>query len=87
MEATKETKRKLEDAKHALDVAQREGNFEQASQLRYQIIPELEAKLPIHEAEGTGSGQEEASPAFMVHERVTSGDIARVVAKATGTAP
>ncbi|PVF97013.1 putative chaperonin ClpB [Serendipita vermifera] len=84
MESNKETKQKLEEAKHALEVAQRDGNFERASQLRYQIIPELEAKLPNHDAEGAGSGQDDVSPTFMVHERVTSGDIARVVAKATG---
>ncbi|KAG8830316.1 chaperone ATPase hsp78 [Serendipita sp. 399] len=85
MEANKETKKKLEEAKYALEVAQREGNYEKASQLRFQTIPELEAKLPHHDSDGsTLVGQESAESGLMVHEKVTSSDIARVVAKATG---
>jgi ATP-dependent Clp protease ATP-binding subunit ClpB len=82
MEANKETKKQLEEAKYALEVAQREGNYERASQLRFQTIPELESKLP-HD-DGDMSGQEDSGSGLMVHERVTSSDIARVVAKATG---
>ncbi|KIJ38076.1 hypothetical protein M422DRAFT_259224, partial [Sphaerobolus stellatus SS14] len=41
-----DTKRKLEEAKHDPNVAQREGHFDTASRLRYSVIPELEAKLP-----------------------------------------
>lgn len=85
MEANKETKKQLEEAKYALEVAQRDGNFERASQLRFQTIPELEAKLPHHDSDSSSpNAAEELSSGLMVHERVTSGDIARVVAKATG---
>jgi ATP-dependent Clp protease ATP-binding subunit ClpB len=85
MEVNKETKKRLEEAKYALEVAQRDGNFERASQLRFQTIPELEAKLPDHESDSSSSSAlEELKTGLMVHERVTSGDIARVVAKATG---
>ncbi len=70
----KERKRRLEEAKHELDVAQRKGDFEVASRLRYATIPELEREIP---AEGNGEGS-------MLSERVTSDDIARVVARATG---
>lgn len=70
----KERKRRLEKAKHELEVAQRKGDFEAASRLRYATIPELEREIP---AESNGEGA-------MLSERVTSDDIARVVARATG---
>lgn len=84
MESNKRTKQQLEEAKYALEVAQREGNYERASQLRFQTIPELEAKLPHEESDGATLGQDDSMSGPMVHERVTSSDIARVVAKATG---
>lgn len=85
LEKTKEVKKELEEAKYQLDVAQRQGQYEQASRLRYATIPELEAKLPKEESgpEEMGRDQDE-SPLAMLHERVTSSDISRVVAKATG---
>jgi ATP-dependent Clp protease ATP-binding subunit ClpB len=55
-------------------VAQRKGDFETASRLRYATIPELERETP---PVGNGEGA-------MLGERVTSDDIARVVARATG---
>ena len=70
----KERKRRLEEAKHELEVAQRKGDFEAASRLRYATIPELKREIS---AEGNGEGA-------MLSERVTSDDIARVVARATG---
>ena len=70
----KERKRRLEEAKHELEVAQRKGDYEAASRLRYATIPELEREIPT---EGAGSDA-------MLGERVTSDDIARVVARATG---
>lgn len=70
----KERKRRLEEAKHELEVAQRKGDFEAASRLRYATIPELEREIP---AKGNGESA-------MLSERVTSDDIARVVARATG---
>ena len=89
LEQNKETKQKLEDAKHELEVAQRSGNYERASQLRFQNIPELEAMLPQHDSDGVLKQSSNADGSslphpLMLHDRVTSGDIARVVAKATG---
>ncbi|KIJ24438.1 hypothetical protein M422DRAFT_274786 [Sphaerobolus stellatus SS14] len=96
LQEVKDTKRKLEEAKHDLDVAQREGRFDTASRLRYSVIPELEAKLPKDDVSSTstsdvGEHHEDVMPdghkiegLTMLHDRVTSGDIARVVAKATG---
>jgi len=74
LQRNKERKRRLEEAKHELEVAQRKGDYEAASRLRYATIPEFEREIPI---EGNGNGA-------MLSERVTSDDIARVVARATG---
>ena len=73
-------KKRLEEAKHELEVAQRHGQYERASQLRFGTIPELERQLP----KDSEMKDEEESPLSMLHDRVTSNDIARVVAKATG---
>ncbi|KAN0135998.1 P-loop containing nucleoside triphosphate hydrolase [Lactarius tabidus] len=70
----KERKRRLEEAKHELEVAQRKGDYEAASRLRYATIPELEREIPTEGADSDA----------MLGERVTSDDIARVVARATG---
>ncbi|TDL26495.1 P-loop containing nucleoside triphosphate hydrolase protein [Rickenella mellea] len=81
IERIKDTKQRLENAKHELDVAQREGQFERASRLRYSTIPELQVLLP----KDIDQSDEAASSRFsMLHDRVTSSDIAKVVAKATG---
>ena len=80
LEKIKENKKKLEEAKYRLEVAQRQGQFEVASRLRYSTIPELEKQLPTNKE----TEEKEESPLAMLHDRVTSNDIARVVAKATG---
>jgi len=80
LEKIKEAKKKLEEAKYQLEVAQRQGQFELASQLRYATIPELERQLPTEKEQE----EKEGSPLAMLHDCVTSNDIARVVAKATG---
>ena len=83
LDRLKDIKLRLEGAKYELDVAQRHGNYERASQLRFSTIPDLERQLP-KESEFARDGEEAEGPLAMVHERVTSNDIARVVAKATG---
>ena len=70
----KECKHPLEEAKHKLKVAQRKGDYESASQLRYATIPELKCDIP---SEGTSSDA-------MLGERVTLDNITCVVAHATG---
>lgn len=77
----KDVKRRLEEAKHELDVAQRDGEYALASRLRFSTIPELEQQLPDDDESGA---ENENNPLPMLHERVTSNDIARVVAKSTG---
>ena len=83
LDRVKDIKQRLEETKHELEVAQRHGNYERASQLRFSTIPDLERQLP-KESEFAKDGEEPEGPLAMVHERVTSNDIARVVAKATG---
>jgi ATP-dependent Clp protease ATP-binding subunit ClpB len=80
LQRIKDTKKKLEDAKYQLEVAQRQGQYELASRLRFSTIPELQAQLPTErEAEA-----HDESALAMLHDRVTSNDISRVVARATG---
>ena len=80
MNKIKDTKKRLAEAKHQLEVAQREGQYELASRLRFATIPDLERQLP---SESESEAMEE-SPMVMLHDRVTSNDISRVVARATG---
>ncbi|KAK0454698.1 P-loop containing nucleoside triphosphate hydrolase protein [Armillaria borealis] len=82
LDRIKDVKERLENAKHQLEVAQRQGQYELASRLRFSTIPELERQLPDDSAERPDG--EPDSPLAMLHDRVTSNDISRVVAKATG---
>ncbi|MEM7043040.1 MAG: ATP-dependent chaperone ClpB [Pseudomonadota bacterium] len=68
-------KEQLEQSRHELEVAQRQGDLAKAGEIAYGRIPELEQKL--EEAE-ENSAQE------MVQEAVTDGDIAAVVSRWTG---
>ena len=81
---TKELKKRLEEAKHQLEVAQRQGEYEKASQLRFATIPDLERQLPSESETKNRELEDEGKLGGMLHDRVTSDDIARVVAKATG---
>ncbi|KAG0232623.1 chaperone ATPase hsp78 [Actinomortierella wolfii] len=49
LESIKNAKAELEQAKIELEAAQRRGDFTRASELRYGVIPDLEAKLPKEE--------------------------------------
>ena len=68
-------KEQLEQSRHALEVAQRQGDLAKAGEIAYGEIPELERKLADAEE---GSAQE------MVQEAVTESDIAGVVSRWTG---
>lgn len=73
----KRTKEELEKSRFELEKAQREGDYARAGELRYSIIPGLEAKLP---KEG-----DEAKPGqTLIHDSVTADDIANVVSRSTG---
>jgi ATP-dependent Clp protease ATP-binding subunit ClpB len=68
---------KLNEARIDLDLAMREGNYEKASKLNYEVIPGIEATIAAAE-----SGQQVGDR--MVNDRVTEDDIAAVVAAWTG---
>ncbi|KAI1320458.1 chaperone ATPase hsp78 [Mortierella claussenii] len=59
LDKIKSTKAELEQARIDLEAAQRRGDFTKASELRYGVIPDLEAKLPKEErvpVDGSESG-------------------------------
>jgi ATP-dependent Clp protease ATP-binding subunit ClpB len=72
-----ELKTKLNDARIELDRAMREGDYQEASKLNYEVIPGIESQ--IQQAE-----QAEHSGERMVNDQVTDDDIAAVVAAWTG---
>ncbi|KAF3913039.1 hypothetical protein ABW21_db0205659 [Orbilia brochopaga] len=66
----------LDVSRTELDVAQRTGDFAKASELRYSTIPRLERTIKeVSEKQKEGG---------LLHDSVTSDDIARVVSRATG---
>jgi ATP-dependent Clp protease ATP-binding subunit ClpB len=72
---TQKVQEKLDEARHELEVAQRESNYERAGELMYAVIPDLEKS--IREAETASNNQ-------MVMEEVTPEDIASIVSRWTG---
>lgn len=77
IDAIKNAKKDLEQAKVELEIAQREGNYGKASELRYSRIPDLQKKVELSE-------KEESKPDSLLHESVTSEDISKVISKMTG---
>jgi ATP-dependent Clp protease ATP-binding subunit ClpB len=75
IDAVKKTQEELDKARVELDVAQREGNFGRAGELRYSVIPQLEEKIPKDGEKQEGS---------LIHDSVTADDIAAVVSRVTG---
>jgi len=73
-------KLEIDQATIDLENAQRNGDFEVASRLRFSTIPGLQAKLPKVQAESA----EDDEPSMTVRDRVTSEDIAVVIGKTTG---
>lgn len=71
-----ELKKSLDEAKNSLAIAQREGEYQKAGELRYGIIPKLEED--IKEAESV-SGSE-----AIIEETVKPEDIAQIISKWSG---
>ena len=78
----KAIKEQIDAATIDLENAQRNGDFEVASRLRFSTIPSLQAKLPKVQAELEADAEDE--PTMTVRDRVTSEDIAIVIGKTTG---
>ena len=68
-------KEDLDQARGDLEIAQREGRLDRASELKYGMMPELERQLEEAEA---------AAEHRMLNEVVTDGDIASIVSRWTG---
>jgi ATP-dependent Clp protease ATP-binding subunit ClpB len=69
-------KKKLDEARNELGIAQRRGEYQRAGELTYGIIPKLEAELAsVEAADARGS---------MVEEAVTASHVAQVVSRWTG---
>jgi ATP-dependent Clp protease ATP-binding subunit ClpB len=68
-------KAELEQLRHELAVAQRQGDLARAGEIAYGKIPELERRL---------AAAEDGKAGDMVHEAVTESDIAQVVSRWTG---
>ena len=80
LDALKKAKEDLENARISLETALRDGDLRRAAELRYSTIPALEKAIPPEEGE-------EATSTTLLHESVTSQDIANVVSRATGIPP
>ncbi|MGE3276257.1 MAG: ATP-dependent chaperone ClpB [Vicinamibacterales bacterium] len=78
---TADLKQQLEDARHALEEAERQGDYARASELKYARLPELEKRIASQEAAGDAEGD---GPPRMLKLDVDEEDIAEVVAKWTG---
>ena len=72
-----ELKTKLNEARIDLDRAMREGQYQEASKLNYEVIPGIEEAIAAAESQ-------EKSDDRMVNDQVTDEDIAAVVAAWTG---
>lgn len=81
IEEIKTAKADLEKARLELEQARREGNFGKAGELQYDVIPKLEAKVPEEGQEVKTVGEDGQT---LIHDSVTSDDIASVVSKTTG---
>jgi len=77
IDGIKQIQSELDKARIELDQAQRVGNFGKASELRFGVIPNLEAKLPKE-------GETSAEDGTLIHDSVTADDIANVVSRVTG---
>jgi ATP-dependent Clp protease ATP-binding subunit ClpB len=69
----------LDKARIELERAERDGNWERASEIKYGMIPELEKKLAKLPAAQSNSGR-----SSLINEEVTEDDIASIVSRWTG---
>ncbi|RCK54704.1 Heat shock protein 78, mitochondrial [Candida viswanathii] len=79
IDAVKNAKSELERAKHQLEQATREGDYGTASKIQYASIPELQEKI-----KELSKDELAAKSSNLLHDSVTSEDIASVISKMTG---
>ncbi|EER34327.1 heat shock protein 78, mitochondrial precursor [Candida tropicalis MYA-3404] len=79
IDAVKNAKSDLEKAKHQLEQATREGDYGTASKIQYATIPELQDKI-----KELSKNELAVKSSNLLHDSVTSEDIASVISKMTG---
>ncbi|KAG6146751.1 chaperone ATPase hsp78 [Claviceps purpurea] len=85
IDSVKKIQEDLEKARFDLEQAQRNGNFARASELRFGVIPTLEQKLPSEGDEDSAQrSPQQDSEGALIHDAVTSDDIAAVVSRISG---
>ena len=86
IQGVSQVKERLEQARLEAEKAQRETDYETASKLLYEEIPELERQIAEHESgEASGEGLAvSAARASFLKEEVDADDVAEVVARWTG---
>lgn len=75
-----ELREKVEQVKRELDQAQRSGDFNKASELKYGVLPHLERQIKVLEVTESGA----VGKRRLIQEEVTEEDIAEVVSRWTG---
>ena len=82
VEGTSKAQVALDQARIALEKAQRDGDWAEASRLQYGVIPELQKQLA--QAELVEDNEEEGEAPKLIRTKVTENEIAEVVSAATG---
>ncbi len=80
VQGNQHVKEELDKAKAEMEVAQRKGDLQKASELKYGKIPQLEAQL----RQSDQKAQENAAPLKLLRTQVGTEEIAEVVSRATG---
>ncbi|MBO6176362.1 MAG: ATP-dependent chaperone ClpB [Treponema sp.] len=85
IEGSRKLKEDLEKARFEMEKYTRESKLEKVAELKYSIIPELEAKLKASQEENkTGNDDISEERKSLLKKEVTEEDIARVVSSWTG---
>ena len=79
LEDVRRVRNRLEEERNRYERAEAEGNLNEASRLKYGVIPELEKKLKAHEDD-----LRKNSGAALLREEVTADEIAEVVSRWSG---
>ncbi|MCH7478555.1 MAG: AAA family ATPase, partial [SAR324 cluster bacterium] len=77
----RELKRKIEETKHAIEVAEREYDLSRVAELKYGTLASLEKEATAMEG-GTAKAENGSKP--LINEEVTEEDISEVVSRWTG---
>ena len=81
IQAIREVKSQMDDARVQLERAERQGNLEDAARIRYGTLPDLDKKMATAEA---AIEQMQADGSAMLKEEVDADEIAAVISRWTG---